>query len=41
MPNGTTVIIPPRPFLHPVMVQYRDEILDLYREALRTALHGG
>ena len=41
MPNGTTVIIPPRPFLHPVMVQYRDEILDLYREALRTALYGG
>ena len=41
MPNGTTVIIPPRPFLHPVMVQYRDAILDLYREALRTALHGG
>jgi phage gpG-like protein len=41
MPNGTTVIIPPRPFLHPVMVQYRDEILALYREALQTALHRG
>lgn len=41
MPNGVTIIIPPRPFLHPVMAQYRDEILDMYREALRTALHGG
>jgi hypothetical protein len=34
------VIIPARPFLHPVMVQYREEILGLYREALQSALTG-
>jgi len=38
MPNGTMVILPPRPFLHPVMAQYRHEILDLYRAAIRSAL---
>ena len=38
MPNGATVIIPPRPFLHPVMVQYQPQIVDLYREALQSAL---
>ncbi|MHB9129963.1 MAG: phage virion morphogenesis protein [Armatimonadota bacterium] len=38
MPNGATVMIPPRPFLHPVMAQYQPQILDLYREALQSAL---
>jgi len=38
MPNGTTIIIPARPFLHPVMAQHKDAILDLYREALKSAL---
>lgn len=37
-PNGVKIIIPARPFLHPVMEQYRDTILELYREAIRTAL---
>ncbi|MHB9129741.1 MAG: phage virion morphogenesis protein [Armatimonadota bacterium] len=38
MPNGTTIIIPARPFLHPVMTQHKAAILDLYRDALKTAL---
>ena len=37
MPNGTTIILPARPFLHPVMVQHKDAILDLYRDAIKTA----
>lgn len=41
MPNGVTIIIPPRPFLHPVMQQHHETILALYREALQTALRGG
>lgn len=36
-PNGATIIIPPRPFLHPVMQQYREQIVELYREAIRLA----
>ncbi len=35
-PNGTTIIIPARPFLHPVMEQYREEILGNYRQALHS-----
>ncbi len=38
MPNGTTIIIPARPFLHPVMTQHKAAILKLYRDALKTAL---
>lgn len=38
MPNGTTIILPARPFLHPVMAQYQDAILAIYRDALKTAL---
>mgnify|MGYP000843929434 CR=1 FL=1 len=34
-PNGATIIIPARPFLHPVMEQYREEVLENYRSALR------
>lgn len=36
-PNGAT-IIPARPFLHPVMEKYREQILQNYREAIRFAL---
>ena len=35
-PNGATIIIPARPFLHPVMEQYREEVLENYRQALRS-----
>jgi len=38
MPNGVTIIIPARPFLHPVMTQHKEAILDLYRDAVKTAL---
>ncbi|HQN02224.1 MAG TPA: hypothetical protein PLL36_14180, partial [Candidatus Hydrogenedentes bacterium] len=34
-PSGATIIIPARPFLHPVMEQYRKEIIENYRHALR------
>lgn len=37
-PNGATIIIPPRPFLHPVMEQYRDEIIQNYRKAIKGVL---
>ena len=37
-PNGATIIIPARPFLHPVMEQYREEVADNYRKAIRAAL---
>jgi len=29
--GGATIIIPPRPFLHPVMEKYRDQIIRNYR----------
>ncbi|HEY3415639.1 MAG TPA: phage virion morphogenesis protein [Armatimonadota bacterium] len=38
LPNGVTIIIPARPFLHPVMAQHKEAILDLYRDAVKTAL---
>ena len=37
-PNGVVIIIPPRPFLHPVMEQYRDQIVKNYQEAIRSVL---
>jgi len=37
-PNGATIIIPPRPFLHPVMEQYREEILENYQKAVNVAM---
>lgn len=37
-PNGATIIIPARPFLHPVMREYRDEILENYRKAIQSVL---
>lgn len=36
LPSGATVIIPPRPFLHPTMRKYQDQILELYRDAIRS-----
>ena len=38
MPNGTTTVIPPRPFPHPVMKQYQDEVVEDCRKALRGIL---
>lgn len=35
-PNGATIIIPPRPFLHPVLEKYRDQITENYRQAIRS-----
>jgi len=37
-PNGAVIILPPRPFLHPVMEQYRDQIMKNYREAIHSVL---
>jgi len=37
-PNGATIIIPARPFLHPVMEQYREQIMKNYREAIHSVL---
>ena len=37
-PNGAVIILPPRPFLHPVMEQYRGEIVKNYQEAIRGVL---
>jgi hypothetical protein len=37
-PSGATIVIPPRPFLHPVMEKYRDQVMDNYREALLSVL---
>lgn len=36
-PNGATIIIPPRPFLHPVMEKYKEEVLENYLQAVRGA----
>jgi phage gpG-like protein len=37
-PNGATIIIPARPFLHPVMEKYREQILQNYRKAIRSSM---
>lgn len=37
-PSGATIIIPARPFLHPVMEQYREEILENYRKAIHCVI---
>jgi hypothetical protein len=34
-PNGATIIIPPRSFLHPVMEKYRDQIAENFIKAIR------
>ena len=37
-PSGAVIVIPPRPFLHPTMLKYRDEVIENYRQALRSVL---
>ena len=37
-PSGATIIIPARPFLHPVMEKHRKKILENYRQAIRAIL---
>lgn len=37
-PSGAVIVIPPRPFLHPTMVKYQDEVLRNYRDALLAIL---
>jgi len=37
-PDGALIVIPPRPFLHPVMEKYRDQVLENYRLAIRAIL---
>jgi hypothetical protein len=36
-PHGMTIILPPRPFLHPVMEAYREQVIENYRQAIRSA----
>jgi phage gpG-like protein len=33
-PNGATIVIPPRPFLHPVMEKHKDEIKKIFSEEI-------
>jgi phage gpG-like protein len=33
-PNGGVIIIPPRPFMHPVMKKYRSTVIANYRDAI-------
>jgi hypothetical protein len=35
-PGGAIIIIPARPFLHPVMEKYRHQVIENYREAVRS-----
>jgi phage gpG-like protein len=37
-PNGAVIVIPPRPFLHPVMEKYRDQVIENYRQAIRSVM---
>jgi phage gpG-like protein len=37
-PSGATIVIPPRPFLHPTMLKYKDEVIDNYRQAITSML---
>ncbi|HUT54395.1 MAG TPA: hypothetical protein VM658_13485 [bacterium] len=37
-PNGAVIVIPPRPFLHPVMEKYQDQVIENYRQAIRSVL---
>ena len=36
-PNGAVIIIPPRPFLHPVFDEQREEMIERYRAAIKRA----
>ncbi len=35
MPNGATIVIPPRPFLHPTMWKYKKLVLNNFKSALQ------
>jgi phage gpG-like protein len=35
-PSGVTIILPARPFLHPVMEAYREQVIENYRQAIRS-----
>ena len=37
-PNGAVIVIPPRPFLHPTMEKYQNEVMRNYQEALLTVI---
>ena len=37
-PSGAVIVIPPRPFLHPTMEKYRDEVIENYRKALLSVI---
>ena len=37
-PNGAVIVIPPRPFLHPVMEKYREQVIENYRHAIRSVM---
>ena len=37
-PSGAVIVIPPRPFLHPTMKKYRNEVMQNYHEALLSVL---
>ena len=37
-PNGKAVVIPARPFLHPVMEKYRDQVIKNYRDVISSVL---
>ena len=38
-PSGATIVIPARPFLHPVMEKYQAEIKAIYAEAILGLMH--
>jgi phage gpG-like protein len=38
-PSGAVIVIPPRPFLHPTMEKYRDEVIENYRQALSSVFN--
>lgn len=37
-PSGAVIAIPPRPFLHPTMERYRDQVVSNYGKALASVL---
>ena len=37
-PSGAVIVIPPRPFLHPTMLKYRDDVIENYRQAIASVL---
>jgi len=32
------IVIPPRPFLHPTMEKYREQVVENYRQAIRSVI---